>query len=35
VNGTYLIWNISGGVKVTVTSTAGPNAVVSGIFFDP
>ena len=34
VNGTYLIWNISGAVKITVTSTAGPNAVVSGIFFD-
>jgi hypothetical protein len=35
VNGTYLVWNISGNVKITVTSAAGPNAVVSGIFFDP
>ena len=33
VNGTYLIWNISGHVTMTLTSTAGPNAVVSGIFF--
>jgi hypothetical protein len=33
VNGTYLIWNISGHVTITITSTAGPNAVASGIFF--
>lgn len=32
-NGTYLIWNISGHVTITVTLNAGPNAVVSGIFF--
>jgi hypothetical protein len=34
VSGSYLIWNISGHVTITVTSNAGPNAVVSGIFFD-
>jgi hypothetical protein len=33
--GVYLSWNISGNVIVTVTSTAGPNAVVSGVFFGP
>jgi hypothetical protein len=33
VNGTYLIWNISGHVTIALTSTAGPNAVASGIFF--
>jgi hypothetical protein len=31
--GTYLVWNVSGHVKFAVTRTAGPNAVVSGIFF--
>jgi hypothetical protein len=35
VNGTYLIWNISGSVTITITSNAGPNAVASGIFVDP
>jgi len=33
--GEYLVWNILGNVLITVTSTAGPNAVVSGLFFDP
>jgi hypothetical protein len=33
-NGIYCVWNISGNVKFTVTATAGPNAVVSGVFFD-
>jgi trimeric autotransporter adhesin len=33
VNGAYLIWNISGHVTITIGSNAGPNAVVSGIFF--
>jgi hypothetical protein len=31
--GMYLIWNISGHVRVNVTRTAGANAVISGIFF--
>jgi hypothetical protein len=33
VNGTYLVWNISGHVTIKVTSNSGPNAVVSGIYF--
>lgn len=33
--GVYLSWNVSGNVIVTVTSTSGPNAVVSGVFFGP
>jgi IPT/TIG domain/Glucodextranase, domain B/Bacterial Ig-like domain (group 2) len=32
-NGEYLVWNISGHVKINVIQTAGVNAVVSGIFF--
>jgi hypothetical protein len=32
--GKYLVWNIKGNVIFKVTSTAGTNAVVSGIFFD-
>jgi hypothetical protein len=35
VDGKYLIWNVSGHVTVQVTCTAGPNAVVSGVFFGP
>jgi hypothetical protein len=35
INGTYLVWNISGHVTITVTMTAGGNGVVSGVFFDP
>ena len=31
--GVYLIWNITGQVQINVTSTAGPNAVISGVFF--
>jgi hypothetical protein len=31
--GQYLAWNIKGHVVVRVTRTAGPNAVLSGIFF--
>jgi len=31
--GTYLVWNISGNVTITVTSDAGPNAAISGVFF--
>ncbi len=32
-NGIYLIWNLSGHVRITITRTAGINAVVSGAFF--
>lgn len=32
-NGLYLVWNISGDVKITVTHTGGVNAAVSGVFF--
>jgi hypothetical protein len=31
--GEYLVWNISGHVQIRVTDLAGPNAVVSGLFF--
>jgi hypothetical protein len=31
--GIYLIWNISGNIQINVTNTAGPNAVISGVFF--
>jgi len=34
-NGTYLVWNISGNVKINITPSGGPNAVISGAFFDP
>jgi len=33
--GIYLVWNVAGSVKITVTSISGPNAVISGVFFDP
>jgi hypothetical protein len=32
-NGIYLVWNISGHVRINVTRTSGGNAVVSGAFF--
>ena len=32
-NGQYLVWTIKGNVNVQISSTAGPNAVLSGIFF--
>jgi hypothetical protein len=32
-NGQYLVWQTSGQVQIRVTSTAGANAVVSGLFF--
>jgi hypothetical protein len=34
-SGEYLVWTISGNVLITITSTAGVNALVSGVFFDP
>ncbi len=33
--GDYLTWNISGHVQFQVTTLAGPNAVIDGLFFDP
>ena len=33
--GKYLQWNVTGNVIITVTRTAGANAVVNGLFFDP
>jgi hypothetical protein len=33
IGGEYLVWNISGHVKITVSRTAGVNAVISGVFF--
>ena len=33
-NGSYLIWEISAGVKVRISRTKGPNAVLSGVFLD-
>ena len=32
-NGTYLLWNISGHVTITITGNSGPNVVAAGIFF--
>jgi hypothetical protein len=32
-DGQYLVWNITGHVKINVTLTGGTNAVVSGIYF--
>lgn len=32
-NGVYLVWNVSGHVKVRVTLTGGANPVISGLFF--
>lgn len=31
--GIYLVWNISGHVRINVSKTAGVNAVISGVFF--
>ncbi|MGH9691133.1 MAG: hypothetical protein ACRD4C_08680 [Candidatus Acidiferrales bacterium] len=33
-NGVYLLWNITGSVVINVVANTGPNAVVSGVFFD-
>jgi PKD domain/Bacterial Ig-like domain (group 2) len=33
--GQYLIWDITGDVTFRITRLAGPNAVLSGLFFDP
>ena len=34
-NGAYLVWNVQGHVQFEVVRTAGANAVISGVFFDP
>ena len=34
-NGEYAVWNVKGNVIIQVTQTGGPNAVASGLFFDP
>ena len=34
-SGVYLDWKVSGNVLITITDEAGPNAVLSGLFFDP
>ncbi len=31
--GVYLVWNLSGNVRFRIAKTAGPNAVMSGLFF--
>lgn len=33
--GKYLIWNFRGHIRIVITNTAGPNAVVSGVFLTP
>jgi len=33
--GVYEVWNITGNVTFRITRLAGPNTVLSGIFFDP
>jgi hypothetical protein len=33
-NGVYLVWRLSGHVKINVTVTGGVNAAVSGVFFN-
>ena len=34
VNGDYLVWEVRGNVKIRAVKTAGPNAVISALFFD-
>ncbi len=34
-SGVYLDWMVSGNVVIKITRLAGPNAVLSGLFFDP
>jgi hypothetical protein len=33
--GEYLVWDLSGYVALRITRQSGPNAVLSGLFFDP
>jgi hypothetical protein len=32
--GQYLVWTVTGNVTLRITGTGGPNAVISGLFFD-
>lgn len=34
-SGQYLVWNLSGNIEIQFTAVAGPNAVMSGLFFSP
>ncbi len=34
-SGIYATWNVKGNIEIQVTRTAGPNAVVNALFFDP
>jgi hypothetical protein len=34
-NGVWLSWDVSGHVKIIATDLTGPNAVLSGVFFEP
>jgi hypothetical protein len=34
VGGSYLVWQVSGNIRIQVTRTAGNNAIVNGVFFD-
>ena len=34
-SGVYLDWQVSGNLVITITRITGPNAVLSGLFFDP
>ena len=34
-DGAWLVWNLQGHVVISITATSGPNAVLSGIMFDP
>ena len=34
-SGVYVLWTVSGDVTITITTVAGPNAVLSGLFLDP
>jgi alpha-L-rhamnosidase len=33
--GKYLVFNYSGSIRVRINQVRGPNAAVSGLFFDP
>lgn len=34
-DGMYLVWNVSGSIRISFTRVGGPNAVCNGIFLDP
>jgi hypothetical protein len=33
-DGKYLVWNLTGNIRIRITKTGGVNAVVSGIFLN-